>query len=127
MKLPVVKKQRERGNAFVEFALVSLIMLPLFFGVIDYSRVFYYAAVVQGAARAGTQYAVFQAPNQSNTAGIQSAAQNDAASVAGTLTVNSSTFCVCAGSTAQYACSGISCGSAATYGYWPARYFVPVR
>ena len=97
MRHHVVRRRGERGNAFIEFGVLSVIMLPLFFGVIDYSRVFYYAAIAQGAARAGTQYAVFQAPNEANTSAISAAATADAANVPSVqnFTVTPTYFCIC--------------------------------
>jgi Flp pilus assembly protein TadG len=117
MRLHSVKRRRERGSAFIEFALVSLIMIPLFFGVLDYSRVFYYASIAQGAARAGTQYAVFQAPNEANTSAITAAATADATNVpsAQNFTVTPIYWCLC--SSAVYPnttpCTS-SCGTGAT-------------
>src|ERR1035438_1044040 len=80
------KRRQERGSSFVEFALVSLIFIPLFFGVLDYSRVFYYASVAQGAARAGTQYAVFSQPNETNSSAVQNAAASNGSSSGTTVT-----------------------------------------
>jgi Flp pilus assembly protein TadG len=116
MRIPT-RGRRESGNAFIEFALVSLIMLPLFFGVIDYSRVFYYAAIVQGAARAGTQYAVFQAPNEANTSAITAAATADATNVpsAQSFSATPSYWCMCSNATypTTVSCTG-SCGTGNT-------------
>src|SRR5580693_1656546 len=91
------RQRNQRGSAFIEFAIVSLIMVPIFFAVIDYSRVFYYGSIVQGAARAGTQYAAYQAPNHANTAGVQSAAVADAANVpsAQNFTATATYWCQC--------------------------------
>jgi Flp pilus assembly protein TadG len=98
----------------MEFALVSLVMIPMFFGVIDYSRVFYYAAIAQGAARAGTQYAVFQAPNEANTSAITAAATADASNVpsAQNFTATPTYWCICSSATYPntIACTG-SCGT----------------
>jgi Flp pilus assembly protein TadG len=99
----------------MEFGLVCLILIPLFFGVIDYSRVFYYAAVAQGAARAGTQYAVFQAPNHANTSGITAAATADATNVPSVqnFTVTPTYWCICSNASSNsstIACTG-SCGT----------------
>jgi Flp pilus assembly protein TadG len=111
------RRRGQGGNAFIEFALVSLVMLPLFFGVVDYSRVFYYASIVQGAARAGTQYAVFQAPNEANTSAISAAATADAANVPAVqnFRVTPTYFCLCSNATFPntIACTG-SCGTGAT-------------
>jgi len=112
---PPVKRREERGNAFIEFGLISLIMIPLFFGVIDYSRVFYYAMIAQGAARAGTQFAAFQAPNQANTSAITAAATADATNLpsAQNFTVTPSYWCICSNATSNsdtILCTS-SCGS----------------
>ncbi len=92
-------------------------MIPLFFGVIDYSRVFYYAAIVQGAARAGTQYAVFQAPNEANNSAIIAAATADAANVpsAQNFSATPTYFCMCSNATypSTISCTG-SCGNGNT-------------
>lgn len=103
-----IKLRRQRGSAFVEFALVSLIMIPLFFGVIDYSRVFYYASIAQGAARAGTQYAVYQAPNHANTSGITAAATADTTNVPSVqnFSVTPSYWCQCSGGGGSVSCTG---------------------
>ena len=117
-----VRRRRESGNAFIEFALISLIMVPMFFAVVDYSRVFYYGAIVQGAARAGTQYAAFQAPNHANTAGVQAAATADAANVpsAQNFSAVATYWCQCPGATSitqQVSCSTTCSGSANLYVY----------
>lgn len=98
---PVIRSRRERGNAFIEFALVSIVMIPVFFGVMDYSRVFYYGAIAQGAARAGTQYAVSQLPNHANTTAVQAAATADAANVpaAQNFTPTATYWCQCSNQT----------------------------
>lgn len=93
------KRRRERGSAFIEFALVSLIIVPLFFGVLDYSRVFYFASVAQGAARAGTQYAVFSQPNETNTSAIQAAATSNGSSSGTTVSATATYWCLCTGTT----------------------------
>lgn len=111
----IIKLRRRRGSAFIEFALVSLIMIPLFFGVIDYSRVFYYASIAQGAARAGTQYAVYQAPNHANTSGITTAATADTTNVPSvqSFTVTPTYWCQCSGGGGSVSCTG-SCTSPET-------------
>lgn len=106
---------KQSGNAFIEFGIVCIFMVPVFFGVIDYSRVFYYAAVVQGAARAGTQYAVYQAPNHANTTGVTSAATADTANVPSiqSFTATPSYWCQCANASSissTISCTG-SCGT----------------
>ncbi len=107
---------KERGSAFLELALVSLIMLPLFFGVLDYSRVFYYAAQAQGSARAGSQFAISDQSNHASwtTSGMQGAALNDASNVSSpnSITATSQSYCICYGSTTHVSCSSTCSGSA---------------
>ncbi len=112
------RRQNQRGSAFIEFALVSLIMVPIFFAVIDYSRVFYYGSIVQGAARAGTQYAAYQAPNHSNTTGVQNAATADSVNVpiAQNFSAVATYWCQCSNTTpitATVSCTS-SCGTGDT-------------
>ena len=108
------RRRRQGGNAFIEFAIVSLILIPMSFGIIDYSRVFYYASVVQGAARAGTQYAEFQAPNHANTTAVQAAATADTANIpsAQNFTATASYWCRCAN--ANPATTTVACTSSCT-------------
>ncbi len=47
---------RPRGQALVEFALISPLSFLLFIGCLDFGRVFYSAMAITHAARAGTQY-----------------------------------------------------------------------
>ena len=49
---------RERGSALVEFAIVSVAMLTLTFGIIDFGRALYTYHLIANAARAGTRYAM---------------------------------------------------------------------
>lgn len=48
----------ERGNALVEFALMSTMALTLIFGVVDFGRALYTYHLVSNAARAATRYAM---------------------------------------------------------------------
>lgn len=115
MSIRSIRRRRERGSSFIEFGLVSLILIPLFFAVIDYSRVFYYASIAQGAARAGTQYAVYQAPNHANTSGITTAATADTTNVPSvqSFAVTPTYWCECSGGGGTVACTG-SCTSPET-------------
>ena len=48
----------ERGQALVEFALVSIVFFLLVFGIFDFARLFQSWVTVQHAAREGARYAV---------------------------------------------------------------------
>ncbi|HEY0614373.1 MAG TPA: TadE/TadG family type IV pilus assembly protein [Candidatus Elarobacter sp.] len=51
-------RRGERGNALVEFALVSTMALTMMFGVVDLGRALYTYHLVANAARAATRYAI---------------------------------------------------------------------
>jgi Flp pilus assembly protein TadG len=48
----------ERGAELIEFALVSLLLFMLLFGITDFGRALYAETYVAYAARAGTRYAM---------------------------------------------------------------------
>jgi Flp pilus assembly protein TadG len=113
----IKRKRSERGSAFVELAIIAPIMITMLFGVMDYSRVFYYANIANAAARAGTQVAMLGAHNQT-TSIMQSAAAADAANVptAQNFQATASQFCECAGTTGTVSCNPGSCsGEMYTY------------
>jgi Flp pilus assembly protein TadG len=86
---------RHRGQAIVEFALISPLSFLLFVGCLDFGRVFYSAMAVTHAARAGAQYGA-----QSNTTSVDDAGMTQAAlDAAGDLpgvTVTPNRYCLCA-------------------------------
>ena len=48
-------KERDRGAAAVEFALVSLLLITLVFGIAEFGRAWYTQATLSGAAREGVR------------------------------------------------------------------------
>ena len=58
MMRSVEQKNGEAGSALVEFALASVIILTLLFGIIDMGRALYAYDWVSDAARRGTRYAM---------------------------------------------------------------------
>ncbi len=103
--------RRQRGQALVELAIVSSVLLALAIGVADFCRVYYASVSVTNAARAGAQYALRQ--RYTDTAGIQAAAVADASGLknfsssnvtAGT-TSGQWFYCQCPGSTGTVTCS----------------------
>jgi hypothetical protein len=50
--------RKERGQAIVEFALVSMVFFMLVFGIIDFGRLFHSWVTVQHAAREGARYGI---------------------------------------------------------------------
>lgn len=70
----------QTGAALLELAFSLLLLLPILFGAIDLGRAYYLSIEVSSAARAGAQYGV---QNSADTAGMQTAATNDAPDVSG--------------------------------------------
>src|SRR5512137_2661100 len=65
---------RQRGQALVEMALIIVVFLFLFIGIIEFGRAMYtYSAIVQ-ATRAGARSAVVNVRNESDTANRDRAA-----------------------------------------------------
>jgi Flp pilus assembly protein TadG len=52
------RRERERGQALVEFALVSIVFFLVTFGIIDMARMFQSWVTVQHAAREGARYGI---------------------------------------------------------------------
>ena len=106
-------QRMNRGQSAVELALVAPVLFTLLLMVGDYGRVFFQSITVADAARAGAQYGSQNLTTAIDTTGITNAAANDASQLSG-LTVNSSTFCTCTGSTATVTCGPNACTAPAT-------------
>ena len=103
------------GNILVEFALSSSVLFLLMFGVIDFSRIFSSACMVQGAAHAGTQYGILSPAHYNDFAGMQSAALANAGNPQG-MTATASQFCACSiGGPRQDCPATCSTGTPETY------------
>jgi Flp pilus assembly protein TadG len=112
-------KNKRKGNAIIEFAIIAPVMIAMMFAVMDFSRVFYFGEIASGAARAGTEYALLSTSNAGNTSGMIAAATSDANTntpASMNFQAQATTFCECAGSTTQISCSS-SCGSSAMWYY----------
>jgi Flp pilus assembly protein TadG len=94
----------------VEFALSSVIMLPLLFGIADFGRLFYASIEVANAAAAGAHYGSRVASNMTDTTGISTAAKAEAPEIS-SLTVSSSQVCQ------DSSANSISCGTSGAYQY----------
>jgi hypothetical protein len=58
MMRSVTQKSGESGSALVEFAVVSVIVLTVLFGIVDMGRALFAYDWVSNAARIGTRYAM---------------------------------------------------------------------
>jgi len=99
----------------IEFALSNSLLFLIMFGVIDFSRIFSSACVVQGAARAGTQYGMLSPAHYNDFTGMQNAALANAGSPSG-MTAAASQFCACGiGGSHQSCPATCSSGTPETY------------
>jgi Flp pilus assembly protein TadG len=105
------------GQSLLEVALLLPMLLALLLGVIEMGRYAYISILVGGAARAGASYGAQNLVQSVDTAGIQTAADNDFQSngqSTASLTVVSSTSCGCdsGGTITGFPCSTITNGNA---------------
>jgi Flp pilus assembly protein TadG len=107
--------QRRCGQSAVELALLTPVLMALLLIAADLGRVFYFAIVVDSAARAGAQYGSQSVITAADSAGIKAAAKTDANNISG-LSVTASQ-CTCESSTTVTACASSYCtnSSSATY------------
>lgn len=95
----------EDGASLVELSVLLPLFLLLLFGAVDIGRAFYLEIELSGAAHAAAMYG---SQNPTDTAGMQTAAQNDAPNVPN-LNVGTPTYgCECADGTGYSA----NCGTA---------------
>jgi Flp pilus assembly protein TadG len=112
-------KNRRKGNAILEFAIIGPVLIAVLFATMDFSRIFYYGEIVAGAARAGTQFALLSSANAGNTSGMQAAAVADGRSnttAAQNFTASATTFCQCSGGTTNVSCTS-TCGTGSPWSY----------
>ena len=106
----------QSGQAMIELALVTPLLLLLSLGVIELGRYAYIGILVGNAARAGADYGAQSLAQSTDTVGIQTAADNDFQSngqQVSNLTVTSSTACGCdsGGTTTAQTCTVVSANS----------------
>jgi Flp pilus assembly protein TadG len=85
----------EDGSSVLELALLMPVLLLLLVGAVDFGQAYYVGIEVGSAAEAGTSYGV---ANNSDTAGMQSAAMLDAVDVP-TMTATATWGCECSDGT----------------------------
>ncbi|MCE0488190.1 TadE/TadG family type IV pilus assembly protein [Ornithinimicrobium sediminis] len=67
--MKVSMESRERGAAAVEFALIALLLISMFFAIIEGSRLFYMQASLAAAARDGArEMAIHNDPTRAEAA-----------------------------------------------------------
>lgn len=84
----------DAGQALVELALMFPLFILMLVGAAEFGRLAFAGIEVSNAARAGVQYGAQSTVMASDNAGMQQAAVQDAANLAG-LTATASHFCAC--------------------------------
>lgn len=69
-------RKDDRGTALVETAISTILLVSLFFGIIDFSRAMYTWAFVSWAAQSGTRYAIVRGASWSGTSCSTTATQD---------------------------------------------------
>jgi Flp pilus assembly protein TadG len=111
-KLPVTRRTRkfgQRGNALVEFSLMSTVLLMMTLGVADFGRIFSLADKAMSAAAAGTLYGALSPAHYTDDAGMRAAAAADLGNVQNaTITVTRTCYCSTGGTavTCPASCTG---------------------
>jgi Flp pilus assembly protein TadG len=83
--LPVkrtTRKRGERGNALIEFAMMSTVLMGMTLGVADFGRIFAMGNKTSNAAAAGAAYAALSPAHYTDLGGIEDAARSELGSVA---------------------------------------------
>jgi Flp pilus assembly protein TadG len=99
----------ESGQALLETAIVAPALCFLLVGAIDLGRFSQFDTRLASAARAGTQYGSQNLVTAADTAGMETAATNDAPGAG--FSAVASHYCTCAGSSTQVSCTAGACSS----------------
>ena len=117
------RRVRQRGNALVEFALCSVLLLLITVGVTDFARLFTIADMAASAAAAGTQYGTLSPAHYTDYSGMQDAALEDTGYLTGA-TATASQTCYCSVGGSSVTCPA-SCGSGSPEIYVTVQTSVP--
>jgi Flp pilus assembly protein TadG len=110
------KHAKQKGTALLELALVWPLLSLVLLGVIDFGRIFYASIEVTNAAHAGVQYGARSLTLANDTAGMQTAATNDAVDTSG-MTSSANYTCRCPGTPLTVSCGMAlsACGPSSPY------------
>jgi Flp pilus assembly protein TadG len=103
-------RKNQRGNSFIETAILVPVLLLMSCGTMDFARVVYAGTEIANAARAGVQFGALTPGNSGNTTGMVQAALNDASDLSG-VTATARNFCGCNSGTGEVSCSSTTCGT----------------
>jgi Flp pilus assembly protein TadG len=110
LQLRPTRRATQSGQALLEVALVTPLLMLLAVGIIEIGRYAYYSILVADAARAGAQYGAQNLATAADTAGIRTAAENDGQNLTA-LKVTVQHECGCTGSSISGACPATACAS----------------
>jgi Flp pilus assembly protein TadG len=100
----------ESGAVSVELALVAIAFVALFVGAFDFGQLAKESLRVNGAARAGAQYALQGGQAAAaDTSSVIKAAHDGGMDTTNDLNVTARNYCACAGSSGEVGCS-TNCG-----------------
>jgi Flp pilus assembly protein TadG len=99
-------KRSRRGQAVVELALTSPLLLLFSLVASDACRVYFTSIAVNNAAKAGAQYGAQSPTKSGDISGMQSAATADAPDVYG-INATASLYCECPGQSGTFSCSSV--------------------
>lgn len=105
-----------RGSSLIETAILVPTLLTVCAGVMDFARIVYAGIELSNAARAGVQYGALTPGNSGDTAGMQTAATNDAVDLTG-VTATARNFCGCNSGTAEVSCTSTTSCATTPSGY----------
>lgn len=117
----------ESGSALVELALTLPIFALLLLGAAEFARLTYYAIELANAARAGVQYGAKNHATAADSAGMVTAAKNDAVEIMSGSDVTSTisgagiSYCTCSNGTT------VTCANAASICLTPAKIYTFVQ
>ena len=103
-------RARENGNAIVELALVTPLLLLFLLGAFDFGRVFYTAMAVTGAAHTGAQYGAQSTSTVTDTAGMTLAVTQASPGLGITASPSPQRVCRCETGAAIVSCTTTTSG-----------------
>lgn len=107
----------ESGQALIETALVVPVLAVILLGAAEFARLAYAAIEVSNAAKAAVQYGAQNVATATDTTGMQTAAQTDAANLTTLTTTIAAPSCACVtnGVAVPDVCTDQLCGTAGGY------------
>lgn len=103
--------KNEKGQALVETSLSVVFFVFLLFGMAEFARFAYAAIEVSNAAKAAVQYAAQNSATAGDSAGVQTAASNEAPNLTVTATLQQPLTTVCSDGSGFSQTTGCAAGT----------------